>query len=154
MIKPEFQIVLFPHNITAQLGSPQLSLNPNLSCLSENENDWLLSCFYFTMKMMATRIWRNTLVPRSPDRWHVPVRACPQLSAAAQQRGAAARQSTHPLHSIRHQNYTTNMLLFSRGSGEYAITAYLHHLLFQSNKTECLEKLGNKLKKKNERPHL
>ncbi len=99
------------------------------------------------MKMTVTCIWSNTLVPRSPDRWHVPVRACPQLSAAAQQKEAVARQSTLLLHSIRHQNYTTNMLRFSRGSGEYAIMAYLHHVLFQSNKTECLEILGNKLEK-------
>lgn len=88
--------------------------------------------------MTATRIWSNTLVPRSPDRWHVPVRACPQLSAAARQRGAGAQQSTRLLHSIRNQNYMTNMLRFSWGSGEYAIMAYLHHVLFQSNKTECL----------------
>lgn len=86
--------------------------------------------------MTVTPIWSNTLVPRSPDRWHVPVRACPQLSVAARQRGAVARQSTRLLHSIRHQNYMTNMLRFSGDSGEYAIMAYLHHVLLQSNNTE------------------
>lgn len=50
-------------------------------------------------KMTVTRICSNTLVPRSPDRWHVPVRACPQLCAAAQQRGAVTRQSNHLLHT-------------------------------------------------------
>lgn len=54
-------------------------------------------------------IWRNTSVPWSPDRWHVPVRACPQLW------GAVAQQSTRLLSHFRdHQNYMTNMLRFSQ----------------------------------------
>lgn len=66
--------------------------------------------------------------------------ACPQLSAAARQ--TIARQSTRLLHSTRHQNYMTNMLRFSRGSGEYPIVAYLHHALCQCNKAECLKSGG------------
>lgn len=36
----------------------------------------------------------------------------------------------------------TNMLRFSRGSGEYPIVAYLHHALCQCNKAECLKSGG------------
>lgn len=110
---------------------PQLwkkwKMNNNLR--SDSESDQLLFRSHFTMKMIMTRTWSNTLVPRSPDRWHVAVRACPQLRAAAQQREAVAQPSTRPLHSIGHQNYMTNMLPFSGGSGEHAIMACLHDVL-------------------------
>lgn len=96
---------------------------------SDSESDRLLFRSHFTMKMIMTRTWSNTLVPRSPDRWHVAVRACPQLRAAAQQRETVAQPSTRPLHSVGHQNYMTNMLPFSGGSGEHAIMARLHDVL-------------------------
>lgn len=91
------------------------------------------------MKVIVTSFCSNTLVPRSPDRWHGPVKACRQLSATSGQSRAVPRQSTSLLHFIHHWNYITNMFHFSGGTGEYAIMAYLHHVPFQSNTTECLK---------------
>lgn len=110
------------------------------------------------MKMTVISICSNTLVPRSPDRWHATAKAFPQLSAASRQRRAVTRQSTSLLHFIHHQNNMTNMFRFSIDSAEYAIMAYLHHVLFQSNKNWMSEKQGSMwlitLKKITKRPYL
>lgn len=81
-ISPKIKISFFPRTLTTT-------------------QDQILRFFHshFTMKMIVTHIWSNTLVPRSQDRWHVAVRACPQLHAAAQQRAAVAQPSPHPPHT-------------------------------------------------------
>lgn len=120
-------------------GPPQFPWALTSAAEGRNENPKLSLWKWLT----ALLLWFHNQV----DVWHAfgatPWSPDLQTDGMCQLERALSCLQQPPLHyTLSTIKMMTNMLRFNPGSGEYAIMAHLHHVLFQSNPSECLRSRG------------